>query len=147
MGFLSKNTVSPQYVTRATGTLAQTGTKPLFVVTGRVLLIYLLGEITTVIQTQADATKLTKTNLAGTTSDMCATNDITADAVGSYYTITGTAANAMVNAATSPAGLIATPVTVDAGTINMNCAASNTGSVKWTLLYLPLEPGAVVQPV
>jgi hypothetical protein len=147
MGYASNNIVNPQYTKRDTGTLAQTGTKPLFVVTGKVLLTYLLGEVTTVIQAQADATKLTKTNLAGTTTDICATNDITGDVVGSFYTITGTPANAMVNSTTNPAALIATPVVVDAGTINMNCAASNTGSVKWTILYIPLEPGATVQPV
>jgi hypothetical protein len=33
---------------------------------------------------------------------------------------------------------------VDPGTINLNCAASNTGSIKWTLSYAPFDPGAAV---
>jgi hypothetical protein len=147
MGFLTKNLVSSQYTTRATANLPASTAKPLFVVTGRILLTHLLGEVTTVIQTQANATKLTKTTNAGTTTDLCATNDITADAVASYYTITGAPAAAMVNTATTPAIKLTTPVVIDAGTINLSCAATNTGAIKWTLLYSPIEPGAVVQPV
>lgn len=36
------------------------------------------------------------------------------------------------------------PVVVPAGTIDLDCAASNTGSVKWSLFYWPLDPGAYV---
>jgi hypothetical protein len=57
MGLVSKAPLNLQYVTRATGILAQSGTRPLFAITGRVVMTHLLGEITTVIQTQADATK------------------------------------------------------------------------------------------
>jgi len=30
------------------------------------------------------------------------------------------------------------------GTIDLTCAASNTGSVKWDMFYIPLDEGATV---
>ena len=147
MSLVSKAPINLQYVQRATGILAQTGTRPLFAITGRVVLTHLLGEITTVIQAQADATKLINTPNVGSAVDLCATNDITGDVVNGFYTITGTAANAMVNSTTSPAFKIASPVTLQPGTLDMNCAASNTGSVKWTLMYYPLDNGAAVYAI
>jgi hypothetical protein len=34
---------------------------------------------------------------------------------------------------------------VAAGTIDLDCAASNTGSVKWSIWYVPLDDGAYVE--
>ena len=39
------------------------------------------------------------------------------------------------------------PLVLPPGDIELNCAASNTGQVKWTLLYQPLDPGAKVAAV
>jgi len=127
---------------RATAALPQTTAEALFTVTGRVKLIGILGTVTTVIQTQANNTKLIANPTVGADVDLCAVNDISADAVGTVYSITGTLANAMV-ATTSGAGVFqAAPLTIEAGTIDLSCAASNTGSVKWTAIYEALEPGA-----
>lgn len=135
-------------VDRATAALPQSGAANIFTITGgRVLITSIIGEVTTVIQTQADATKLQfDPTDAGATQDLCATLDITADAVGTMYSIDGTPANAMVDALNFlPASkVLARPLVLKPGAIVLNCAASNTGSVKWTVIYVPIDNGAAV---
>lgn len=135
-------------VQRATAALPQTAAGALFTVTGgKVLITSLVGEVTTVIQTQADATKLTFDPVdAGATQDLCATTDITADAVGTLYSITGTPATALQDALNFlPSNKVpAQPIVLKPGSILLDCAASNTGSVKWDLTYIPLDNGASV---
>lgn len=135
-------------VERATAALPQSTASALFTVsTGRVILTSIIGEVTTVIQTQADATKLTfDPTAAGATQDLCATLDITADAVGTMYSITGTPATALQDALNfvPSSKMLAQPIILKPGSILLDCAASNTGSVKWTLSYWPLDTGASV---
>ncbi|MFL1903087.1 hypothetical protein ACJWDR_28880 [Streptomyces tauricus] len=135
-------------VSRATATLPQTTAGALFTVSGgKVLITSLIGEVTTVIQTQADNTKLTfDPTDAGATQDLCAVLDITADAVGTLYSITGTPATAMQDALNFlPSNKVpAQPIVLKPGSILLDCAASNTGSVKWELTYVPLDNGASV---
>ena len=135
-------------VQRATAALPQTSTSTLFTVSGgKVLITSLIGEVTTVIQTQADNTKLTfDPTDAGATQDLCAVLDITADAVGTMYSITGTPATAMQDALNFlPSSKVpAQPIVLKPGSILLDCAASNTGSVKWDLCYIPLDNGASV---
>ena len=135
-------------VQRATAALPQTSTSTLFTVSGgKVLITSLIGEVTTVIQTQADNTKLTfDPTDAGATQDLCAVLDITADAVGTMYSITGTPATAMQDSLNFlPSNKVpAQPIVLKPGSILLDCAASNTGSVKWDLTYIPLDNGAAV---
>jgi hypothetical protein len=110
------------------------------------------GEVTTVIQTQANNTKL-KHNPAGAGSDvdLCAVLNISADAVGQVYSITGTLATAMKSTTlwmVAPADDIAPPgLVLGPGDIELDCAASNTGQVKWTLVYELIDAGANVAAV
>jgi hypothetical protein len=133
-------------VERATAALPQTTTSTLFTIaTGRILVTSIVGEVTTVIQTQADNTKLTfDPTDAGATQDLCAVLDITADAVGTMYSITGTPATAMQDALNflPPSKALANPILLKPGAILLDCAASNTGSVKWTLCYIAYDSGA-----
>jgi hypothetical protein len=135
-------------VTRATAALPQTAAGALFTISGgKVLVTSLIGEVTTVIQTQADNTKLTfDPTDAGATQDLCAVLDVTADAVGTMYSITGTPGTAMQDALNFlPSNkVLAQPLVLKAGSILLDCAASNTGSVKWELTYIPLDAGASV---
>lgn len=135
-------------VSRATASLPATTTSTLFTIaTGRVLITSILGEVTTVIQTQANNTKLQfDPTDAGATQDLCAVLDITADAVGTMYSITGTPATAMGDALNfmSSDKMLARPLVLKPGGILLNCAATNTGSVKWALTYIPLDSGATV---
>ena len=131
-------------VVRDTATLPATTQEALFTVSGRIKVVSIIGEVTTVIQTQANDTKLIANPTVGADVDMCAVNDISADAVGTLYHITGTLADAMV-ATTSGVGVYqAAPLIVTAGTIDLDCAATNTGSVKWTLTYEKIDANSNV---
>lgn len=132
-------------VERATAALPQTTQSALFTVTGgRILLTSIVGEVTTVIQTQANNTKIVSNPTTGTDVDLCAVLDITADQVGCLYGITGTFATAMVGANAGATVALATPIVIPIGTIDLSCAASSTGSVKWKMTYVPLDTGASV---
>lgn len=136
-------------VLRATAALPQTATSQLFTITGgKVLVTSIVGEVTTVIQTQANNTKLTfDPDDAGATQDLCAVLDITADAVGTMYGITGTPATAMqdaLNFLPPSKSLVANGLLLKPGKILLDCAASNTGAVKWDLAYIPYDNGAAV---
>jgi len=130
---------------RDTDMLPQDSTCPLFnVIGGRIAITQIIGEVTTVIQTQANNTKLTATPTGGVAADLCAANNISADAVGTLYGITGTVANAMV---ASLGSLVpqATKIIVGEGTIDLDCAAENTGAIKWTIYYIAMDDGAYVE--
>ncbi|NUS24428.1 MAG: hypothetical protein HOV92_09415 [Streptomyces sp.] len=132
-------------VDRATAALPQTTQSALFTVAGgRVIITSIVGEVTTVIQTQANNTKIVSNPTTGTDVDLCAVLDITADQVGCLYGITGLFSDAMVGANAGATVLPRNPVVVAAGTIDLSCAASNTGSVKWSVTYIPLDNGASV---
>lgn len=135
-------------VTRATAALPQTTVSTLFTVTGRIRVVSIIGEVTTVIQTQLNNTKLLfNPDGAGADTDLCAVLDITADAVGTMYSITGTPATALQDGLwviTANKTIPAPGLVVQAGAIQLSCSASNTGSVAWELIYRPLSAGATV---
>lgn len=133
-------------VERASATLPQETSHALFnIVGGRVAIIQIVGEVTVVIQTQANNTKLTATPDTGTAVDICAVLDITADEVGCLYGITGLDTDALIgiNAGALPAQT--REVILNTGTLDLDCAASNTGEIKWTLFYVPINDGAYVE--
>jgi len=134
-----------EVVDKAATTLPQTTATAQFTVAGgRVLVTSIVGEVTVVIETQANNTKLVANPTTGTSVDMCAVLDITAGEAGCLYGITGTPADALVG---TNAGLtigMASGIVINAGTIDLDCAASNTGETKWTLHYIPIDVGATV---
>ncbi len=131
--------------TRATANIPQSTTYSVFtILNGRIMLIQIVGEVTTVIETQANATKLVSNPTTGSSEDMCATLDITADEAATLYGITGTVSDALVGV---DAGLVESQgkaLILPVGTIDLVCAASNTGQVKWEVWYVPLDAGALV---
>jgi hypothetical protein len=140
---------TPQIITRPTEALPQTADGALFRISGgKVRVTEIVGEVTTAIQNQANNTKL-KHNPSGVGADVdiCAVLDIANDAVGTLYAITGDFSDAMVDGLWSletdelmeKRGIILGP-----GDIELDCAASNTGSVKWTLNYELVDEGANV---
>ena len=129
---------------RATAALPATTTAAIFNVNGRVKILSIVGEVTTVIQTQACNTKISfNPTGTGASTDLCANLDVTAAAVGSMFYPTGTFATAMVKAVFL-ARPMAEPVIVEDGTIDLTTSATNTGSVKWRIEYIPAGPGAFV---
>lgn len=141
-------------VERATANLPQTTSAPLFTVSGgRVYLVGLLGEVTTVVQNQANQTKLVF-NSAGAAAnrDLCLTADLGNAAAETLLHLdpqavgTGTSAGLKIVTGYAAAVFFA-PLALPPGDIELSCAASNTGQVKWTALYLPFDPGAKVEAV
>ena len=118
--------------------------KPLFNVTGRVWVKQIVGEVTTLIQTQANNAKLVfGPTPAGANTDICAVLDISADAVGLHYGITGTVADAMIEGVQMVKGQVA-PLVLEEGAIGLDTSASSTGAIKWTIWYVPLSDGAKI---
>lgn len=129
-------------VEKGATTLPQTGVDALFTVAGGRVLAYFIGEVTVLIETQANATKLQHNPATGTTTNLCGTLDITADEVTALYGLTGTAGDAMIGLGqTVPIG---NPIVISEGSIELSCAAGNDGETKWTCFYVPLDDGATV---
>lgn len=132
-------------VSRATDTLPASTTEALFTIAGgRVLLLGIVGEVTTAIQNQACNTKLTANPTTGTDVDICAVLSIANDEVGCLYGITGLFSDAMVGSNAGAGVWPRNPVVLPAGTLDLSTAATNTGSVKWDLWYVPLDTSATV---
>lgn len=132
-------------VDRATATLPQTAAGTIFTISGgRVMIAMILGEVTTVIQTQANNTKVKLVPTAGSTVDLCAVKDITALEVGGKLVVPGVAATALTQANAGAIIAQTTPVVCAIGNLQLDCAASNTGSIKWSLWYVPVDDGALI---
>jgi hypothetical protein len=132
-------------VDRATAALPQTTAAAIFnVLGGRVLMTAIVGEVTTAIQNQANNTKLVANPTTGTDVDVCAVLSVANDEVGCLYGITGLFSDAMLGANAGATVAPRNAVILPVGTLDLNCAASNSGSVKWSLFYVPLDDGAYV---
>jgi len=133
-------------VDRAAAVLPQGTDEALFTITGgRVLLRLILGEVTVLIG-GANATKLKFNPTAtGADQDLCATLDITTDAVGTLYTISGGVGDALRDDLLIGAGnLVNDPLILSEGDIELDCVGSVTGEIAWSLWYTPLDDGAQV---
>lgn len=132
-------------VSRATANLPQSTQHALFTISnGRVLLCNILGQVTTAIQNQANNTKLVANPTVGTDVDLCATLSIANDEVGCLYGITGLFSDALVGANAGAGIAMHRPIVLAPGTLDLSCAASNTGQVKWDAWYIPLDTGATL---
>lgn len=126
----------------ASKALPASTTGAIFTVTGLVEIISIIGVVTTVIQTQTCNCKISTVSNSATTN-ICADLDITAKAVESRMSITGTFANAMLNTAKGvPVARQATPVVAQEGTIILTTSATNTGAIRWAVRYRPLQEGS-----
>ena len=129
-------------VERAAASLPQSAQTAYFTIAGGRVLAWILGEVTTVIQNQANNTKLVHNPTVGTDMDLCAVLNIAADEVGTLYAITGVPADAMLGA--GQAARFQHPVILKPGTLDLSTAASNTGATKWAVYYIPIDDGASV---
>lgn len=139
---LTKATLG-QRVDRSTANL--TNALPLFTVAGgRVQVNLILGEVTTVMETKTINLKLQANPTTGTTNDLCGNLDMTAKEAGTLLTITGTASDALVAGSSGGVKGQNVPVVVAIGAIEAAVGATHTGSIKWSLWYVPLDDGASV---
>lgn len=143
-----RSVVLGERVDRATATLPQTTDGALFKITGgRILLTSIIGEVTTIIQNQANNTKIKFNPTAtGADTDLCAVLDIAADAVGTLYSITGDFSDALKDGllCLETDAVLERGIILSEGAIELDCAASNTGSVSWTITYVAIDDGAAV---
>ena len=67
--------------------------------------------------------------------------------IGGLLGITGLFTDAMVGVAAGAGAnvLPRNPVVLPVGTLDWLTSATNTGSIRWTLLYIPLDDGAYVR--
>ena len=136
-------------VSRATATLPASTSQNIFTVSGgRILLVHLVGEVTTIVQAQACTVKFTSTPTTGSAIDLSAVStSISGLEVGGKISLPSVAGSG--NAAVfANAGYIAigpvSPALVAIGSISYTTSATNTGSIKWDLTYVPWDIGAQV---
>lgn len=139
----------PRLTAKATATLPQTAQSALFnVVGGKVKIHDIIGEVTTIIENTANNAKIVHNPTVGSDTDLCAAGNIQAMAVGTVCWITGDVsdgiqadANGMVD---STPTAFTRELILSAGTIDLNCSASTTGSIKWVVRWSPIDIGATV---
>jgi hypothetical protein len=134
-------------VDRATATLPQTAQGSIFTVAGgRILLTGLVGEVTTATGATATTLKVTSNPTTGTDVDLTSATAVTSKEIGSQFTLPATSGSGLVVANGGGGGQLPAhnPYIVPVGTIDLVTSASDTGSVKWSLTYVPLDDGATV---
>lgn len=132
-------TLGTRVVERSAAVLPATAATPYFIITGRVLITQIVGEVTTIASATATNLKLIANPTVGADVDMCAVVAIASDAVGTIYNITGTLANALVATTSGAVIAQANSILVAAGSIDLSASATNTGATKWVLHYIPLD--------
>lgn len=138
-------------VDRATATLPQTATQAVFTISvGRVLVVGLVGEVTTAIGAGVtpDLKLIYNPTAAGTSFDLCTAVSIASDAVGQMYYIAGDVATPgalLVAGSVGQANPVFTkPLMLSEGDIEINMDESVTGSVSWSIIYVPWDADASV---
>jgi hypothetical protein len=125
---------------RPTDDLPQTTQSALFTITGGPIFVYaIVGEVTTVIETATNNAQLVYNHASESDVDLCADLDITGDVVGTLYAITGDFSDAMLSGVAVESDIIAQPFLLQEGSIELDCSASKTGQVQWTLFWSPVN--------
>jgi len=142
-------------VVRAASVCPQNVWLPIFTVTGApVLMTMLVGERTVIQAGGASNLDIQVDPTAGAAVAFCAATDVVTDAVGTLYTFTGNPADdcfaALAGQAGMAGGLLATGINthgwiVPIGDVEWReTAAAGTGSIQWTMFYVPLGDTSVV---
>lgn len=134
-------------VNRPAANLPATATGNIFVVSGgRIMVVALVAEVTTVIQNQACTLAFGATPTVGSANNtLLGTGaSIIAAAVGAHVAanVGGAAAADLGNGA--GVSISANWAVVPVGNITATTSATNTGQVKYDLIYVPLDIGAQV---
>lgn len=139
------NTGSPVTITNYDQPIPASAVDTLMVFRGPWVINEVIGQVTTVIGAGTNSVKLSILN-SGTTTDICANLDIDADVDNSWYVITGTLANAMVNSAVKVpiAGAQAGAIRLAPGTnyLVITATATTSGEISWSVNATPLNDTA-----
>ncbi len=112
---------------------------------GRIIVVSLIGEVTTVFDGTAYTLKVSGAPTTGSAVDWSAVSGSLASLqVGGKVTLPAAAATALVSG--NAGGVIAKQAAWVAaiGTITLTGSATQTGALKWDLTYVPLDVGAQV---
>jgi hypothetical protein len=124
--------------------MSATTTNNLFQVNGRIELLDIIGQVATTIGATTMSAKFSIVPTVGSTTDLCATTDISSLAAGGQILITGTLATALTKTVQGAVVRQATPLIIKDGTLVLATGATNTGNIAYKVRYKPLEPGAFV---
>ncbi len=123
----------------------------LFVVTGKVLITLMVGEVTTVIAT----TTTLNLRVASTNESLCQNTTITNDILATMYILTGDIADDLngtglaqarvASVQDNPPSQLVVGLAGGSLTIEQNLNAAGTGAITWDLFYIPLEDDAKVE--
>lgn len=135
-------------VSRAAATIPQTAAQNIFTVTGgRILVVALTGQVTTVIGSTATTLKITNTPTSGTATDIASATAITSKEVGTLLGLPLTPGSALVVGANAGAA-VQVPGhqgwLIEPGTLSVTTSASTTGAIAYDLVYIPYDTGASV---
>lgn len=135
------------HTAKTAATLPATTTQNIFTISGgRVLVTVFVGEVTTIIQAQANNLKVTSVPTTGSAVDIASNLDVNAFEAGAILVVEGDG-TALIGTSTgagfAPA-LNALPFILPIGTIRIATSATNTGATKWDVWYLPLDDGASI---
>jgi hypothetical protein len=131
-------------VDRATATLPQSTAAAIFnIVGGRVAMTAIVGEVTTILGAVGNMS-LEANPTTGTAAALCAVLAAGALEAGTLLSIDGTLATAMLGVNAGGTAMQSKPVALPVGTLDLRLSASSTGSVKWSIWYVPIDDGAYV---
>ena len=143
-GELRKKDLLGLTLDRVTSTLPATTYGALFNITGgRVVMTSIIGEVTTAIQGQTTNLKITSTPTTGTAVDVTANLDTDADVEGSLYGI-GVYLSATIGGA-GAAAFASTPIVLPIGSVGITTGATSSGSIQWSVTYVPLDDEAFME--
>lgn len=135
------------HVAKTSATVPQGAVQTIFTVSGgRILVMLLLGEVTTILGATANNITVNTVPTTGTGLIIASAAEgnaleagglMVVEGDGTALGIVGKAGAGMI---TSGTGRWICPV----GTINFQCVASTTGATKWDIFYFPLDIGATV---
>ena len=131
-------------VDRATANMT-TGLELFTIHGGNCLVTQMVGEVTTDLEAISIDYTIVADPTVGTSTDIAALVAVDDDEAGTLYTVSGVAATALqIGSSGSVPGALQ-PFVVAPGAIEITVTGGpGTGSVKWTLFYIPLEDGAYV---
>ena len=134
-------------VSRATAALPASALGNIFTVSGgRILLVALVGEVTTAVQNQACTLSIGTAPTVGTGSATAlgTASSIIAAPIGTHVGINPGGAAVTDLATQAGVAMPSAKFVVNIGSITITTSATNTGSLKWDLVYVPLDSGAQV---
>jgi hypothetical protein len=134
-------------IERATAALPASALGNIFTVTtGRIVVTSLVGEVTTVLGAGANTLTIGYAPTVGTGSATAlgTSATITTAAVGSHFAANPGGATVIDASTQAGVALPSFGFLVDPGAITITTSATVTGSVKWTLTYVPWDDNAVV---